>query len=128
MIHFAHAVDQVQLAPGYGFELPHALLQTRRETWTLMNDDATVDQESIPKTADDTIFVTGTLSTGVAVSLNLLGGNPFPGTNGLKWLIYGETGTLRLTAPGPFLQIGYPDMKIELHDFITNSPKEIEIP
>ena len=127
-IHFAHTVDQVQLAHGYGFKSPNALLQTRRETCTLMNDDGTVDQKSIPKTADDTIFVTGILSTSVPVSLNLLGGDPFPGTNGLEWLIYGETGTIRVTAPGTFLQIGYPEMKIELHEFATNSLNVIKIP
>lgn len=127
-IHFAHAVDQLQLALGYGFKSPHALLQTRRETCTLMNDDGSVAEKDIPKTADDTMFITGTLSTGIPVSFNLLGGDPFPGTNGLEWFIYGEVGTIRLTAPGPFLQIGYSDMKIELHDFATNSVKEIAIP
>ena len=98
-IHLAHAMDYVQYVLGYPMNNPYALLRTRRPTCTLMNDDGTVDKESIPKTADDTMFVTGELGDDkVPTSFNLLGGEPFPGTPGLEWRIYGMDGTIRVTA------------------------------
>lgn len=127
-IHFGHSVDYVQYVLGYGFKSPHGLLQRRRTHINVVDAEGKVVKESVPKTADDTIFVTGTLSTGVPVSMTLRGGKPFKSTPGLDWRIYGETGEIRLTASGPFLQIGYPDMKIELHTFEGDGVEEIEIP
>lgn len=115
-------------ALGYGFKSSNGLLECKRPLIDLVDADGRVVERGVPKTADDTIFVTGTLSNGIPVSLNLRGGSPFKGTPGLDWRIYGETGEIRLTASGPFLQIGYPDMKIELHDFAKDTVEEIEIP
>ncbi len=127
-IHLAHAIDYVSYVLGWPLHTPQALFRTRRATCTLMNDDGTVDQASIPKTADDTMFVNGELgSEKVPLSWNLLGGEAFPGTLGLEWRIYGEKGTLRVVAGGPFLQIGYDDMKIEVQSFEHGSVKEVAI-
>lgn len=126
-IHFGHAVDYVQHALGYGFKSPHGLLENRRTHINLVDAEGKVVKENVPKTADDTIFVTGTLSTGIPLSMTLRGGKPFKGTPGLDWRIYGETGEIRVTASGPFLQIGYPDMKIELHTFENDSLEEVKI-
>jgi predicted dehydrogenase len=127
-IHFGHAVDYLQYVLGYGWKDPHGLLQSQRTHINLVDGEGNVVKENVPKTADDTIFVTGTLSTGVPVSMTLRGGKPFKGAPGLDWRIYGETGEIRLTAAGTFLQIGYPDMKIELHAFESDSVVEVEIP
>lgn len=128
-IHLGHAMDYVQFVLGYGVENPHALLRTRRETTNLLNDDGSVAEESIPKTADDTIFVSGELgSDKIPTSFQLFGGDAFPGTDVLDWRIHGMNGTIRVTASGPFLQIGYPDQKIEVHDLATGKVQNVEIP
>ena len=127
-IHFGHAVDYVQAVLGYGFKDPKGLLEGRRTHIDLVDGEGKVVEKNVPKTADDTIFVHGKLSTGVPVSLTLRGGKPFKGTPGLDWRIYGETGEIRITAGGPFLQIGYPDMKVELHTFETDVVEEVEVP
>ena len=127
-IHFGHAVDYVQAALGYGFEKPHALLQNRRTHVNVVNGEGKLIEEGVPKTADDTIFVSGVLKNGIPVSLTLRGGKPFKGTPGLDWRIYGEKGEIRITASGPFLQVGYADQKIEIHDFESDWLEEVKIP
>jgi predicted dehydrogenase len=127
-IHFGHSVDYVQAVLGYGFTATRALLENRRTHVNLVDAEGKVVKENVPKTADDTIFLTGTLSTGIPVSMSLRGGKPFKGTPGLDWRIYGETGEIRVTAMGPFLQIGYPDMKIELYDVEKDTVEEVQIP
>jgi len=130
-IHFGHAIDYIQhgkyVSPiykpetdtlhtvlGYGFTSSHALLANRRTTTKLTNADGKILDEKHPITADDTIFLQGMLSSGIPLSYSLRGGPKFKDVPGLDWRIYGETGEIRLTATGPFLQIGYPDMKIEV--------------
>ncbi len=56
------------------------------------------------------------------------GGAPFKNTPGMDWRIYGETGEIRLTGSGPFVQIGYPDMKAEVFDFQSNEVRAVELP
>jgi len=127
-IHLAHAIDYVQYVLGYKVGNPSALLRTRRPTVTLMNDDGTIGNENVPKTADDTIFVSGELGDDrIPTSWSLLGGAPFPGTPGLEWRIYGMNGTIRVTAGGPFLQIGYDDQKIQVHEFSTGVVREVDV-
>lgn len=51
----------------------------------------------------------------IPTSFTLVEGLAFPGTPGLDWRINGLQGTIRVTAPGPFLQMGYGnEAKIEL--------------
>ena len=84
----------------------------------MVDSESKVLEEKHQKTSDDTIFLQGTLKTSsIPVSYALRGGSPFPGTPGLEWRIYGEKAEIRVTAAGPFLQIGYPGMKVEVHDF-----------
>lgn len=109
------------LVLGYGFKSVKSLLANRRTHITLTDASGKVIEAQHPKTADDTIFVQGTLSTGIPVSLTLRGGAPFKDTPGLIWSIYGTKGEIRVTASGPFLQIGYPDLKIEVHDLDTDT-------
>ncbi|KAH8674623.1 oxidoreductase [Tricladium varicosporioides] len=125
-IHFGHSVDYVQYVLGYGFQgQPKTLLANRRKTVKLTNADGKVIEENHPKDSDDTIFLHSTLASGIPLSMALRGGPPIPGTPGLDWRIYGSTGELRITASGPFLQIGYPDIKIEYHDHASNQVTSI---
>lgn len=141
-IHLGHSVDYVQagmyplfLLPfplsleeeiadrdvivlGYGFEKSNSVLANRRPFVKLVDGEGKVLDEKHRKTSDDTIFLQGALkSSGVPLSYTLRGGSPFPGTPGLEWRIYGEKAEIRVTAAGPLLQIGYPGMKVEVHDF-----------
>ena len=111
-----------------GSKIPFQCLSGGERILDLVDADGKVIQKNVPRTADDTIFVHGTLSTGVPVSLTLRGGKPFIGTPGLDWRIQGKTCEIRVTAAGPFLQIGYSDMKIELHTFRKYTMDEVNIP
>jgi predicted dehydrogenase len=102
---------------GYGFTpAPKTLVANRRKTQTLVDKDGKVLNSNFPKSSDDTIFLHGYLSTGIPISYTLRGGIPFKDTPGLDWRIYGSKGEIRVTASGPFLQVGYPDVKIQVHD------------
>ena len=114
---------------GYGFEgKPKTLLANRRKFQKLFDGNGKVVEEKHAKTADDTIFLHGTLSTGIPLSFSLRGGKPFPGEPGMNWTIYGEKGTIRITSPSPFLQIGYDGMKIQVQDGEGDKAEDIEIP
>ncbi|KAF4635515.1 hypothetical protein G7Y89_g2571 [Cudoniella acicularis] len=116
-IHFGHAVDYVQYVLGYGFPTPpKTLLANRRPTITLLDRGGKVLDANYKKDTDDTIFLHGTLSTGIPLSISLRGGKPFKDLPGLDWRIYGEKGEIHVTAAGPFLQIGYEGMKVEVFD------------
>jgi predicted dehydrogenase len=100
---------------GYGFvKQPQTLLQTRRPTLKILSKDGTVLEESAKMETPDTIFLHGTLKSEVPISMTFRTGAPFPGTPGLDWRIAGEEGEIRITASGPFLQIGYDDAKVEV--------------
>lgn len=120
-IHFGHSVDYVQYVLGYGFKTIHSLLANRRTHIALTDAEGKVIEPHHRKNADDTIFLNGTLSTGIPLSMTLRGGQPFKGAPGLVWSIYGSTGEIRITAGGPFLQIGYAEsqggIKVEVHSF-----------
>ena len=58
----------------------------------------------------------------------LRSGKPFKGTPGLDWRIHGNKGEIRVTASGPFLNTGYPDLKVEIHDFETDEVTQVQLP
>lgn len=145
-IHFGHSIDYIQtgmpftflalLSPtspmntskeaylttktalGYGFTpSPKTLVASRRTHQKVLSSTNALIKEFHPITSDDTIFLHGTISSGIPLSFSLRGGKPFPDTPGLEWRIYGETGEIRVTSSGPFLNIGYPDVKIAVFDF-----------
>jgi len=127
-IHFGHSIDYVQQVLGYGFqEKPKSLLANRRKFQKLVDREGKVVNEKFEQTADDTAFLHGVLSSGVPLSFSLRGGKPFPSTPGLDWRIYGEKGEIRVTAAGPFLQIGYEDMKVQVHDFESDKVEEVQV-
>jgi len=129
-IHFGHSIDYIQAVLGYGFTTgPKTTVANRRPTIALLDNDTSrnILNPAFPKTSDDTIFLTGTISpNAIPISLSLRGGTPFKGQPGLDWRIAGSTGELRITAGGPFLQIGFPDMKIELHEHASDEVREVK--
>ncbi|KAH6714383.1 NAD-binding Rossmann fold oxidoreductase family protein [Leptodontidium sp. MPI-SDFR-AT-0119] len=117
-IHFGHSIDYIQAVLGYGFTpAPKTLLASRRSHQKLLSSSNELIKENHSITSDDTIFLHGTLSTGIPLSFSLRGGKPFKDVPGLDWRIYGETGEIRVTSSGPFLNVGYPDVKIAVSDF-----------
>jgi predicted dehydrogenase len=113
---------------GYGFTpAAKTLVANRRNTQTLLDKDGTVLNKNFKKTSDDTIFLHGYLTSGIPISYTLRGGIPFKDTPGLDWRIYGSKGEIRVTASGPFLQVGYPDVKIQIHDVEKGTVEEVKI-
>ena len=120
---------------GYGFtHSPKTLLANRRPFIKLLSfPDGNVINPSYPKTSDDTIFLHGniisnsTTNDTIPLSLTLRGGRPFPGTPGLEWRIYGERGEIRITAPGPYVQIGYEEgMRVQVNEFGSGGVEEVD--
>lgn len=112
---------------GYGFLTPpKSLLANRRHTQQLIDAEGKVLEEKHPKNSEDTIFLHGTLSTGVPLSFSWRRGKPFPGNPGISWTIYGEKGEIRITAPGS-LQVGYKDVGIQVWDFNSDEVREVEV-
>lgn len=141
-IHFGHVVDYVQQGERDSallglhadsttvlgtFKTASGILANRRPLIQLLNKDGSVAVKDFPKTTDDTIFVHGIANNDTPVSINLRGGKAFKGTPGQDWRIYGEKGEIRLTASGPLLQIGYPDIAIAVHDFASDEVEEIDM-
>jgi predicted dehydrogenase len=117
----------MKIVLGYGFiGPPKTFLANRRKTQILLSNSGQVLEEKHPMTGDDTIFLHGTLSSGIPLSASLIGGKPFPGESGLDWRIYGENGQLRITSPSPFVQIGFPEMRIQLMEG-EGEAKDVEI-
>ncbi|KAE9373316.1 NAD-binding Rossmann fold oxidoreductase family protein [Stipitochalara longipes BDJ] len=127
-IHFGHAIDFVQAVLGYGFQgQPKSVLANRRKFQKLLGNDGKVIEEKREKTTVDTVFLDGTLSSGIPISFSLRGGKPFPGQPGMDWTIHGEKSTIRISSPSPFLQIGFDGMKIEVQDGEGEKVEEVEI-
>lgn len=105
----------------------NALLTVRRPLIKLTKADGTVISDHHPQTAEDTIFINGMLASSVPVQYTLRGGAPFKGAPALDWRILGTKGELRVTASGVFLQIGYPDQKIEFFDAAADHVTEVPI-
>src|SRR5438874_5546475 len=98
------------------FRGAESIIANRRPIIQLLNRDGSVAVKDYNKTADDTIMVQGIVQDGTPISINLRGGRAFKDTPGMDWRIYGETGEIRITALGPFIHIGYPDIVVSIHD------------
>ena len=103
------------------------MLANRRKFQKLIGTEGKVLEEKRAKTTQDTIFLNGTLSSGIPLSFSLRGGPPFPGQPGMDWTIHGEKGTIRITSPSPFVQIGFDGMKVELQEGEGEKVEVLEI-
>jgi predicted dehydrogenase len=123
-IHFAHMVDYVLYSLGEGLKVISAIISTQRPRIQLKDEDGTlVDFE---RTSPDNIALQGHLQGGGVLSIHQRGGPPFKDTPGLVWRIYGEKGEIEVTSDGSFLQIGYPNMAIKLHDQAKDTVETID--
>jgi predicted dehydrogenase len=109
------------------FKTAHAIIANQRPVVQVLKQDGSVAIKDFQKTADDHILLHGTVEGGAVVSYNLRGGKHFPDTPGMEWRVYGEKGEIRLIAPGLFLNVGYPDTKISVHDFASNEVSEVGV-
>lgn len=116
---------EIIIVLGYGFKSSNTLFANRRPNITLLSDDGNIIEQNHLKTSDDTIFLQGTLSSDIPLSYSLRGGPRFKNIPGLDWRIYGETGEIRITATGLFLNVGYSDLKVEVHNFENDTVEEV---
>lgn len=104
-----------------------AILEVKRpEVELLDKPDGTV-VETMQRTSHDQILIQGHLDSGALLSHHLRGGKAFPGSPGLMWRIYGETGEIQVTASGPNLQLGYEDARIQLHRHASGEVETVEL-
>lgn len=81
--------------------------------------------ETMTRDSWDQIMLHGEFVSGAVLSVHQRGGAPFKGESGLLWRIYCEKGEIQVTAGGSFLQVGYPDMKIQVHDHEKDTAEEV---
>lgn len=72
------------------------------------------------------IVVQAKTENGSVVTFFLRHGKPQPGKHIMEWRIFGQDGELRVTSPTPFLNVGHPDTKIELHDHKTGKIETVD--
>ena len=118
------AIDCVEVVLG---PLKQALgkLSIQRPEAKIMDGESLV--ETVPRVTPDHVLLQGTFQSGALLTFQLRPGKPFPGTPGMTWSIYGDTGEIRITAPGHFLNLDYPETKIEIHDLATDKVEEVAI-
>jgi predicted dehydrogenase len=90
-------------------------LKTQRPTIQLLGrEKGEVVNDAKANGTPDTMFLQGTLKPSIPLSCQFRVGPAFPGTPAVDWRITGSEGEIRITCAGPWIQIGYPDMKLEL--------------
>ncbi|KAF2774036.1 NAD(P)-binding protein [Teratosphaeria nubilosa] len=123
-IHFGHLIDFVLYGLGEEMKDLTGLISTQRPTVQLKHDDGKL--EDFSKTSPDQIMLQGHLQGGGMISVHQRGGGPFKDTPGLVWRIYGQKGEIEVTSDGSFLQIGYANMTIKLHDHEKDTVETID--
>jgi len=84
--------------------------------------------ETVHKDTPDQILLQGRLESGALISYHLRGGAPFPGQEGVTWLIYGEKGEIRITSPHAPVDIMHKGISIKLHEFGQKEAQDLELP
>ena len=80
--------------------------------------------ETVRSDVPDLIILNGVLNSGASLSVTFRRGQPFKGSPGLQWQIYGETGEIQVTSSGPSLQALDSGIKIQIHDFATDQVED----
>ncbi|KAB8075267.1 hypothetical protein BDV29DRAFT_155883 [Aspergillus leporis] len=123
-IHSGHCLEFVTAVLGQ-FKSFGSSCSIRRPFIDIVNGDKVIEKgarNSVP----DQILMYGTVEPSNApVRISLHSGPGFPGLPRLDWRIQGEKGWLRLTSSVFFLNIGSPDMKLELFNAETGTVEEI---
>lgn len=118
-------IDYVLYALDDRFNTLSSKLSTQRKQIQILNTDGS-SAGSVNRTSADHLILQGELGSGAVISIFQRGGPPIPGNPGLRWNIHGSTGEIQVTSDGSFLQVGYEDMKIVLHDQIKNKVEDID--
>lgn len=137
-IHFSHTMDTITQAIGQ-LASYSVILETKRPKTLLRNKPHTYNPSSpddepvkiigeVPRTAYDQIMLQGHLESGALFSFHMRGGMSFPGTPGLEWRIYGETGEIRTTTPSMNLHYGGPGHTVQIHHHKSNEIEDLQLP
>jgi predicted dehydrogenase len=133
-IHYGHMIDYVHEVLGDweegGLDVK---MQIQRPELKVFGQEEGRMKSDVP----DLLSAHGTLKTidegvvvpGATLTASFRLGVPFKGEPGLTWMIAGETGEVRVTAPGPYLMSGDSyngPVTIEHHDHATNEVKVLE--
>lgn len=129
-IHYGHTIDYVHEVLG-DWETSATTLQLQRPKLKIVGRDRQTLTSDVP----DLLIAHGTLKAnkgvtvpGATLTTTFRLGPSFPNTPGFTWTINGETGELRVTAPGPFLFSGMSfdgPVAIEHHDHATDQVKDL---
>ncbi|KAI4916219.1 hypothetical protein J4E85_010307 [Alternaria conjuncta] len=132
-IHYGHMIDYVHEVLG-GWEESHTKMQIQRPNLKLLGADGSVNR-TVKTDVPDLISAHGTLNTekgvtvpGATLTASFSLGQPFKGEPGFVWYIAGETGELRVTAPGPYLMSGDSydgPISIQHHDYATDEVRDL---
>ena len=117
-------IDYVLYAAGAELSKLGAIVKTQRNMMQLKQADGSLSNDK--RDTPDQIMVHGHLQGGAVLSVRQRGGPSFKAEPGLRWSIYGEKGEIEITSAGCFLQIGYNDMKIKLHDHQVDTVQTID--
>lgn len=101
------------------FKSFNSLLAISRPTKDIVDRAAgnKVVEANVSNTVPDQISVQGITSpSGALLTINLHGGKEIPGTPQLDWRIQGEKGWLRVSSSNCAINVGSPDIKLELFD------------
>ncbi|KAJ5454927.1 hypothetical protein N7530_012696 [Penicillium desertorum] len=117
-IHCGHCIESVTSVLGQ-FEKFISECSIRRPTIDIVDSSLGKNDKVIVKgarnTVPDQILIHGTVKpSNAVVTLNLHGGKGCPGVPRVNWRIEGEKGWLRLTSPVFFINIGSPELKLEI--------------
>ncbi|KAL4995191.1 hypothetical protein BDV10DRAFT_203221 [Aspergillus recurvatus] len=120
-----HLLDTVQKALGE-FSSFQSLLSNQRPVVKVVKADGSVVKGRAEKTTPDHVMIQGTLNSGAVLSASIRGGDPFKGSPGLEWSIYGEKGEIRIKGPSCYIEI-VGTTSFELHDFETGKVSSIKL-
>lgn len=84
--------------------------------------------ETRTKDTPDNIFIQGRFASGALFSYHIRGGEPFAGTPGVDFRIYGEKGEIRITNPVSVMDISHDGVQIKLQIFGKGGTENIELP
>ncbi|KAK0701177.1 hypothetical protein B0T21DRAFT_342917 [Apiosordaria backusii] len=130
-IGFAHQFDLVQSVLGdykTGPDAPQGFLQIQRPQLKVIGENNAA-VETVTSDVPDLIFAHGYVESGASVHFRFRVGPPFPSEPASVWTIAGTKGEIRVVAQSStFIHIWdvADPQKFEVHDFETNTLKEVE--
>ncbi|KZF19309.1 putative oxidoreductase [Xylona heveae TC161] len=89
------------------------------------DDDNKIIEQAVPNTVPDQILLHGFTDSNAFVTVRLHGCLGPPNTPQVDWRIQGENAWLRVTSSGPYINVGYPETKLELYDMESGEVKEL---